>query len=109
MPAINCDHQPIDDFRRQLQQTLPRSKWPKFGQKNYKIPTGYEIRTKYVKSKLQLRKELDQVQAKLREKDSTVLLENEEDTESFPKFNFITERTYHKSATPQLGNSDAIG
>ena len=29
--AINCEHQPIDEFRRQLERTLPRSKWPKSG------------------------------------------------------------------------------
>jgi len=104
--ALHIEHEPVDRFRRCMQERLPFSKWPKHHDKNYKVPLGVEIKTPYEIDKDRLRAQLDQVQAHLREKDKTVLVENEEDQGRFPQFDFITAPKHHETAEPQLGHKN---
>ena len=89
-----------------MQRQLPFSQWPQSRKKNYKLPPNVEIKTPYERDKDKLRAELDLVQAHLREKDKTVLVENEEDRGSFPRFDFITGPKNHETAEPHLGLCD---
>merc|ERR1712179_242303 len=82
--AFHIEHEPVDRFRQCMQRQLPFSQWPQSRKKNYKLPPNVEIKTPYERDKDKLRAELDLVQAHLREKDKTVLVENEEDRGSFP-------------------------